>query len=48
MSDGVNSTSSIVAAIALAPAVVPLCAMGVAMAMALAQLWPGRSGMLAG
>jgi len=31
-----------------APAVTPLCASGVAIAIALAQLWPGRLGMFAG
>src|ERR1041385_5590869 len=40
--------SSIVIAIALAPAVAPLWATGVAIAMASVQLWPGRPGIFDG
>ena len=39
---GCSSRSSIVMACTLAPAMTPLWAIGVAIAMALAQLWPGR------
>ena len=40
--------SSIVRACTFAPASAPLCAIGVAIEMALAQLWPGRPGMFDG
>ena len=40
--------SSTVIACTLAPAITPLCAIGVAMAMALAQLCPGPAWMFAG
>ena len=40
--------SSSVSAWTLAPATAPLCAIGVAIAMPFAQLWPGRPGMLQG
>ena len=40
--------SMIVIACTFAPAVTPLCAIGVAIAIAFAQLWPGRFGMFAG
>ena len=36
--------SSIVIACTLAPAVAPLCAIGVAIEIAFAQLWPGKPG----
>ena len=40
--------SIIVIATTLEPAMMPLWAIGVAIAMAFDQLWPGRFGMLAG
>lgn len=45
---GLAKMSSRVAAMTLAPAVEPLCAIGVAMEMAFQKLWPGRFGMFAG
>src|SRR5688572_26165543 len=47
-SAGFAMMSRIVAAIAFAPAVAPLCAMGVADAIALDQWWPGSPGMFEG
>src|ERR1051325_6460406 len=47
-SSGRSRKSSMVIAITLAPAVAPLCAIGVAMEIAFAQLWPGRPGMFDG
>ena len=45
---GVEKRSSIVIACTFAPAVAPLCAIGVAIAIAFAQLCPGVPGMFAG
>jgi hypothetical protein len=45
---GFSTRSSSVIAWTFAPAVAPLCAIGVAIAIALAQLWPGRPGMFDG
>src|SRR3990170_874607 len=47
-SSGRRTRSRIVIACTLAPAVTPLWAIGVAMAIALDQLWPGSPGMFDG
>ena len=47
-SSGLRMMSSSVSAITLAPAVEPLCAIGVAIAIASTQLCPGVPGMFAG
>src|SRR5579863_91003 len=48
MSSGLVKRSRSVMACALAPAMTPLCAIGVAIEIALAQLWPGKLGMFDG
>ena len=48
MSVGFVMRSSVVIAWTFAPAVAPLCAIGVAIEIAFAQLWPGSPGMLPG
>ena len=48
MSSGFISKSSTVITCTLAAAVTPLCAIGVAIAIAFAQLWPGPASMFAG
>src|SRR5215217_7862653 len=47
-SAGFATMSRMVVAIAFAPAVAPLCAIGVADAIALDQWWPGKPGMFDG
>ena len=48
MTVGLVIRSSTVIACTFAPATTPLCAIGVAIAIAFAQLWPGRPGMFDG
>src|SRR5690606_41721696 len=48
ISFGVMNSSSVARASTLAPAVAPLCAIGVAIAIALDQLCPGSPGMFEG